>query len=233
MPDPRPDEQGHRPWLRNGARSPWRSARSKPLARAPRTRADRAVDPRRSGDRGGAVGSRYRRGFENVLARRLDDLTAPTSSRQHHEPLETTTWIVVRLRSMVCQHGRDRSVADEALPREELERALGELLNVLGMARYLARVDVSPGRGRAQHRRQPGAARRPAPHGVRDGLAEGRRPAASATTPATPGCDFAVVVTARLASQDKRGAPRFRAALLAAILSAACSRGIAVRGRDG
>ena len=157
------------------------------------------VDPAIAGelsDRG------YRlRGFENVLARRLDDLDGSDVSTGITVELigddDLDEWFRIAVDAFANMDGTG-SVADEALPREDLERALGELLNVLGMARYLARVD--------------GVAAGEAALNIDDNLAQ---LAGSGTAPAfrgrgvqkalvqrrlhdarDAGCDFAVVVTA-------------------------------------
>jgi GNAT superfamily N-acetyltransferase len=172
----------------------WRE-RGEPVRIELATLADPAIAGELS-DRG------YRlRGFENVLTRRLhDESDAPISPGVTIERVaddDLDDWVRIAVDAFSDMDGTG-SVADEALPREELERALGDLVGVMGMARYLARVD--------------GAAAGEAALNIEDNLAQ---LAGSGTAPPfrgrgvqkalvqrrlkdarDAGCDLAVVVTA-------------------------------------
>jgi GNAT superfamily N-acetyltransferase len=152
---------------------------------------------------GGELSDRgYRlRGFENVLARRLDDLDgADLSSGITIELVaddDLDDWFRIAVDAFASMDGTG-SVADEALPREELERALGDLLDMRGMTRYLARVDgVAAGEAALNiddHLAQLAGSGTAPPfrgRGVQKALVQRRlRDARDA------GCDLAVVVTA-------------------------------------
>ena len=83
-------------------------------------------------------------GFEIVLGRGLDDTTrTQSSSNVSVEVLkeeDADTWIDIAVTAFLNLDGTG-SVADDALPREEMERVLREFVEVPGFARYLARVD--------------------------------------------------------------------------------------------
>ncbi len=141
------------------------------------------------------------RGFENVLARRLDDLDgADVNSAVSTEIVgddDLDEWFRIAVDAFAAMDGTG-SVADEALPREELERALGDLLDMRGMTRYLARVDgVAAGEAALGIDRNlallagSGTAPPFRGRGVQKALVQRRLHDARQA-----GCDFAVVVTA-------------------------------------
>jgi GNAT superfamily N-acetyltransferase len=83
-------------------------------------------------------------GFENVLARPLDDAARPQAGSNVTVEIlkeeESDIWIDIAVTAFLHLDGTG-SVADDALPREEMERVLREFVAVPGFTRYLARVD--------------------------------------------------------------------------------------------
>jgi len=157
------------------------------------------IDP----DIAGALSDRgYRlRGFENVLARRLDDLPAPTGFHEISIDLigaeDVSAWFEVAVDSFANMDGTG-SVADAALSREELARSLGDLLGGMAYNRYLARIDGLAVGEAALHVDDrlallAGSGTLPAyrGRGVQKALVQRRLHDAREA-----GCDFAVVVTA-------------------------------------
>ena len=151
----------------------------------------------------GALSDRgYRlRGFENVLARRLDDLPDPAALRDISIDLvgkdDVSAWFDVAVDSFASMDGTG-SVADDALSREDLARSLGELLGGMAYSRYLARIDGLPVGEAALHVDDrlallAGSGTLPAyrGRGVQKALVQRRLHDAR-----DAGCDFAVVVTA-------------------------------------
>jgi len=141
------------------------------------------------------------RGFENVLARRLDDLPDPAAFREISIDLvgkdDVSAWFDVAVDSFANMDGTG-SVADDALSREELARSLGDLLGGMAYSRYLARIDGLPVGEAALHVDDrlallAGSGTLPAyrGRGVQKALVQRRLHDAR-----TAGCDFAVVVTA-------------------------------------
>jgi GNAT superfamily N-acetyltransferase len=141
------------------------------------------------------------RGFENVLARRLDDLDAADLSPGITIELvpddDLDEWFRIAVDAFASMDGTG-SVADEPLPREELERALADVLGAQGMARYLARVGgVAAGQAalNIEDNIAQLAGSGTAPpfrgRGVQKALVQRRLHDAR-----DAGCDFAVVVTA-------------------------------------
>jgi N-acetylglutamate synthase-like GNAT family acetyltransferase len=152
---------------------------------------------------GGALSDRgYRlRGFENVLARRLDDLPAPAAFSDISIDLvgadDVTAWFEVAVDSFANMDGTG-SVADDPLSREELARSLEDLLGGMAYNRYLARIDGRAVGEAALHVDDrlallAGSGTRPAyrGRGVQKALVQRRLHDAR-----DAGCDFAVVVTA-------------------------------------
>jgi GNAT superfamily N-acetyltransferase len=141
------------------------------------------------------------RGFENVLARRLDDLDGadlcPGITIELVPDDDLADWFRIAVDAFASMDGTG-SVADEALPREELERALADVLGAPGMTRYLARIDgVAAGEAALNiddnlaQLAGSGTAPPFRGRGVQKALVQRRlRDARDA------GCDFAVVVTA-------------------------------------
>jgi GNAT superfamily N-acetyltransferase len=141
------------------------------------------------------------RGFENVLARRLNDLLDPTVFRDISINLvgqdDVNAWFDVAVDSFTNMDGTG-SVADNALSREELARSLGDLLGGMAYSRYLARIDGVPvGEAALQVDDRlallAGSGTLPAyrGRGVQKALVQRRLHDAR-----DAGCDFAVVVTA-------------------------------------
>jgi GNAT superfamily N-acetyltransferase len=141
------------------------------------------------------------RGFENVLARRLDDLPDPAVFREISIDLvgkdDVSAWFDVAVDSFANMDGTG-SVADAALSREELARSLGELLGGMAYNRYLARIDGLAVGEAALHVDDrlallAGSGTLPAyrGRGVQKALVQRRLHDAR-----DAGCDFAVVVTA-------------------------------------
>jgi GNAT superfamily N-acetyltransferase len=152
---------------------------------------------------GGALSDRgYRlRGFENVLARRLEDLPDSGTARDISIDIvgeaDVTAWFEVAVDSFANMDGTG-SVADDALSREELARSLGDLLGGMAYNRYLARIDGQPVGEAALHVDDrlallAGSGTLPAfrGRGVQKALVQRRLHDAREA-----GCDFAVVVTA-------------------------------------
>ena len=87
------------------------------------------------------------RGFENVLARRLDDLDGsevhPGIDIELVPDSDLDEWFTTAVDAFANMDGTG-SVADETMPRDELERALREVLGAPGMTRYLARIEGRP-----------------------------------------------------------------------------------------
>ncbi len=85
-------------------------------------------------------------GFENVLGRTVEDLTDPPgrgiSVELLHEQ-DLRTWLDIAVTAFLNLDGTG-SVADEALPRAELERVLADFTGAPGFTRYLARIDGRP-----------------------------------------------------------------------------------------
>ena len=141
------------------------------------------------------------RGFENVLARQLDDLPDPAAFHDISVDLvgkdDVTAWFDVAVDSFASMDGTG-SVADDALSREELARSLGDLLGGMAYNRYLARIDGLPVGEAALHVDDrlallAGSGTLPAyrGRGVQKALVQRRLHDAR-----DAGCDFAVVVTA-------------------------------------
>jgi GNAT superfamily N-acetyltransferase len=141
------------------------------------------------------------RGFENVLARRLDDLPAPAAFRDISIDLvgadDVRAWFEVAVDSFANMDGTG-SVADDALSRDELARSLGDLLGGMAYNRYLARIDGLAVGEAALHVDDrlallAGSGTLPAyrGRGVQKALVQRRLHDAHEA-----GCDFAVVVTA-------------------------------------
>ena len=141
------------------------------------------------------------RGFENVLARRLDDLPGPAAFRDIAIDLvgkdDVSAWFDVAVDSFANMDGTG-SVADDTLSREELARSLADLLGGMAYSRYLARIDGQPVGEAALHVDDrlallAGSGTLPAyrGRGVQKALVQRRLHDAR-----DAGCDFAVVVTA-------------------------------------
>jgi GNAT superfamily N-acetyltransferase len=99
---------------------------------------------------GGELSDRgYRlRGFENVLAMRLDTLSdgsgVPGVTTELIEPgPDEKVWFDIAVDAFANMDGTG-SVADEQMPREELAKALGDVLGGATYGRYLARIDGQP-----------------------------------------------------------------------------------------
>jgi GNAT superfamily N-acetyltransferase len=141
------------------------------------------------------------RGFENVLARRLDNLPDSAAFREISIDLvgkdDVTAWFDVAVDSFANMDGTG-SVADDALSREELARSLGDLVGGMAYSRYLARIDGLAVGEAALHVDDrlallAGSGTLPAyrGRGVQKALVQRRLHDAR-----DAGCDFAVVVTA-------------------------------------
>lgn len=153
---------------------------------------------------GGELSDRgYRlRGFENVLAMRVDTLSdSPGVPGVATELIDSSddekVWFDIAVDSFANMDGTG-SVADEQMPREELAKALGEVLSGAPYGRYLAHIDGQPVGEAALHFDDQlallaGSGTLPAfrGRGVQKALVQRRlRDARDA------GCEFAVVVTA-------------------------------------
>lgn len=140
-------------------------------------------------------------GFENVLGRSLDEIgPEPHAAAIAIDPVndrDWTTWIDVAASAFLDMDGTG-SVADDPLPREELERALAGVAGAPGYTAYLARVDGQAVGEAALHMegglaQVAGAGVLPAfrGRGVQKALLHRRLTDARAA-----GCDLAVVTTA-------------------------------------
>ena len=139
-------------------------------------------------------------GFENVLARRVTPDHSAMAAGVTVETLrdeDLPAWIDIAVNAFKNLDGTG-SVADDAMPREELERVLRDFGEVPGFTRYLARIDGQPV-GEAALRidgdlaQVAGAGTLPAfrGRGVQKALLQQRLADARAA-----GCDLAVVTTA-------------------------------------
>ena len=140
------------------------------------------------------------RGFENVLARRLEHLPDADASGISIDLVgdgDVSAWFEIAVDSFANMDGSG-SVADDPLSREELARSLGDLLGGMAYSRYLARIDGQPVGEAALHVDDrlallAGSGTLPAfrGRGVQKALVQRRLHDAREA-----GCDFAVVVTA-------------------------------------
>lgn len=142
-------------------------------------------------------------GFENVLACRLDRSTpeavAPEVAIKTADDVQARTWAEIAVTAFLAPDGTG-SVADDALPREQMEEELLDYAAVPGLIRYLAWIDGQP-IGEAALRIDPesslaylaGAGTLPPfrGRGVQKALLQRRLADARAA-----GCDLAVVTTA-------------------------------------
>jgi GNAT superfamily N-acetyltransferase len=85
-------------------------------------------------------------GFENVLGRTLEALEEPSPRGVSVELLhdrDRRAWLDIAVAAFLDLDGTG-SVADDALPRAEMERVLLDFATAPGFTRYLARIDGRP-----------------------------------------------------------------------------------------
>jgi ribosomal protein S18 acetylase RimI-like enzyme len=83
-------------------------------------------------------------GFENILGRALHDdepaVETPGLTVERLHETDAQTWLDIAVTAFMDLDGTG-SVADDSMPRDELERVLAELGEMPGFLRYVARID--------------------------------------------------------------------------------------------